>query len=1521
MDKTVDHPTAKQNPTSGGGTRGGGNSRSQRRSEEKKLRKLEMERQSVAPAKNAKQRAQRQMGMHGAVIRSSQGIMSPSPAAIAGLGVSGHEGFFNFTPPESHHYYFISLLLPDRLTLQCLTMADPRSRIASRRRPIAMPSMADQQRASQLFAPWTTWDSLNVFISGLPKDINTFTIWRSFKSYGTIEFVEIFENAKGAREGRGKIRFRPPPRDVFCPNRTHILELDNGQSCVLGVNIDPKRPLNQIPSPLSPHILYPTTTELPIGRLDFGTLIEKDVMLSLRTVDSNRMGQIRFVVDLSRREIIVYFQLSLFDPRPLSRAPLVYSYRFRIPFVHLSRILRPKSAGNPSLVIVLDSPPIYHRKLNDLTVTFSDTGSTWREFDSWFRQTDIPYSQHEAAQASLSLRKTNSLINIGRWTTFRLTFDNLNATTAQKLETLQNICRDFNVEVQDAPEFQVNTNSTVSVAWKWIDPPNHGSKRTTSLQDLAEEDYIPLPYSVRYQLEVCLSHGLLSEYTIGKDFTTTLAALGETNARELLEHVAGEKLVYYDPMKIFDILFVKPATSRRIPKYCCYMRTARVTPSTVYFNTPSVDISNRVIRHYIEYADRFLRVRFTDERFEGRISPSHNNTMDEVFTRIKRAMMNGITLGDRHYEFLAFGNSQFREHGAYFFASLPHLTASNIRAWMGHFSDIKEIARHAARLGQCFSTTRAVTGCPVQIREIEDIERNGHTFSDGVGRISRFLAQMIMTEFKIKTPCGEPPSVFQFRLGGCKGILTVSPEAQRREVHIRKSQYKFPAIHNGLEVIRHSHFSMASLNRQLIVVLSALEVPDEIFIEKLRVMLENLELAMSSEAQAIHLLHKYVDPNQMTLVLAEMVQDGFQASKEPFVTSLLELWRAWQIKYLKEKAKIIIEDGACLFGCLDETGTLKGFFNDKIPAANASYEEKLESLPEVFVQISRADNGGKYEVIEGPCIVARNPSLHPGDIRVVKAVNVPALHHLKDVVVFPQTGDKDVPSMCSGGDLDGDDYLIIWDQDLLPKNWFRQPMDYVPSTKAHCLSRDVTVNDITSFFVTYMKNDRLPQIALAHLAWADYLERGVNDPKCMQLAELHSAAVDYNKTGIPAKMTKDLIPRKWPHFMEKKHKPKEAQYISQKILGQLYDRLERVDYRPKLEADFDERILSSGIETSDDLLAMATELKTLYDADMRRIMAQHEINTEFEVWSTFVLSHANMSKDYKFHEEIGQIASALRERFRVLCFEKAGGKDFEHLAPLAVAMYKVTCNEMTQALAASKARYSDETGIQSVSIKHEEKLPFISFPWVLQPVLGKIVNQHYDPACLEEVGLWSGQASFKKRRDAVNENLAGVRDVETAGGVQHAGEVLELFQDPNYDPWSGLGDVFDKPEAFKEGFGDNVEVPAKNKDPSSETSSQLIDIEEVFSAQSSPVDSSFNSILNLMDIIDQSSDGKTKSTPEPLTKADADENGQVPVEKRLVASPVSTCGESFADETRDIIEQEGDIKPSALDQLEALLGM
>ena len=840
--------------------------------------------------------------------------------------------------------------------------------------------------------------------------------------------------------------------------------------------------------------------------LDFGFMFDSDTMMSMHNVKSVPSSSIQFRQNMFRREIGIEMQIFLQDWRAwpedgtkiskFGKLNRTETYQFRVPFSQLQTIRQIQAESNRIVLLIsLETPPRFFRKVPEID-THEQNARFWSQNDAWYRQTDIVYNPKHIRSSPVTLKKTKPVIDIGRWTTYRFVFDMTKNSETQLKRMFQAFC-DHNIDIVYFPNFKLIADPEPAV-WDYIDKPISTQSKTNSALDYLIEDAVSLAFPVRYQLEVCISQGCLNEHNLSQDFVRQLMETEVVRAQDLLEYVANRKKRIYDPMEIFNMTIVRGSASRpKIPPYCAYTRSATITPSTVYYNTPTVEISNRVVRQYAAVnGDRFLRVRFTDEKFEGKINPTDKDTSNEIFTRVKRTMINGIAIGDRHYEFLAFGNSQFREHGAYFFAPTSDQSTEGIRNWMGMFSEIVVVAKHAARLGQCFSTTRAINGTKVNIIEIDDIGRNGKTFSDGVGKISELLAQLVASELEIAHSPFGPPSVYQFRLGGCKGVLAVSPDAKKREIHLRESQYKFPAKHEGLEIIRWSQFAAANLNRQLILVLSALGVSDDIFINKLKMQLFNLERAMSDDKMALSLLQKDVDANQMTLVLASMVVDGFQSAQEPFAISLLQLWRAWSIKYLKEKARITVGDGALLFGCLDETAILKGHFNHTAqPTYDASIDERTKTLPEVFVQVSKSHDE-KPQVVLGPMLLARNPSLHPGDIRVVCGVDVPELHHLRDVVVLPQTGDRDLAGMCSGGDLDGDDYLVIWDIELLPYEWNLEPMDYTAPEPVE-VHPEVTIDDITSFFVTYMKNDSLPRIAHAHVAFADFMDTGVKDEKCM----------------------------------------------------------------------------------------------------------------------------------------------------------------------------------------------------------------------------------------------------------------------------------------------------------------------------------------------------------------------------------------------------------------------------------------
>jgi RNA-dependent RNA polymerase len=939
---------------------------------------------------------------------------------------------------------------------------------------------------------------------------------------------------------------------------------------------------------------------------------------------------------------------------------------------------------------------------------------------------------------------------------------------------------DHGVEIEDCHDYTVKDRMD-SPLWTLLQEeisgthPHLESSSVSSDFDGLFAGQIHLTFPVRYQFEACLSNGYLKEHTITKDFLDKLATLEPRRAVDILEKVFDKQRVYYDPMDIFRIR-IKSSLDKEPPSYCILQRSAIITPTSIHVASPMMETSNRITRKYAADADRFIRIKFSDEKTEGVLRNMPNDRAEAPFDRVRRAMRNGIVVAGRFYEFLAFGNSQFREHGAYFYAPTSSKSADDIRLSLGRFDHIKTVAKFGARLGQCFSTTRAMR-VSVKIVKIPDIKRNNYCFTDGVGKLSPFLAQMAAQELGLANAFKNPPSLYQFRLGGCKGVLALDPRITGSEVHIRPSQQKFEAEFTGLEIIRSSALATPFFNRQIIVVLSDLGVPDSVFIRKQQEMVNDYEQAMIDVDTALEKLRKHIDMNQTTLTMAGMVLDGFMKSREPFMMSLLKLWRACTIKNLKEKARIAIDQGAFVLGCVDETGTLKGHMNDPQSRLDATREEKLATLPEIFLQIddTRSNTKGHYKVVEGICVLARNPSLHPGDLRIVRAVNVPALHHLKNVVVMPQTGDRDLANMCSGGDLDGDDYMVLWDENLVPEHVNVPPMDFTPEKP---IEKDdpITVFDISDFFVTYMQNDTLGQIAHAHLAQADL--DSVQGDACLALANLHSKAVDYPKSGVPAIMERELRPWKWPHFMEKKHLPSSRIYKSKKVLGQLYDQVQLVDFQPQWENSFDERILSK-FKLGDALLQSAAEIKGTYDDSMKRLMAKHGIRTEFEAWSVFVLTHNHESGDYKFAEEFGRTIGALKAQFREKCrseSQKLTPANKDQIGRFVAAMYTVTAREMEAAVEARRRG-------NSTAPMEPEHMPLMSFPWLFASELGRMTKQDND----QHVEPPQNQAPHPQRKRAESVKDPEVGTVETEVGFTHYGELLKLnFEEQQTDSarWS-----------------------------------------------------------------------------------------------------------------------------------------
>ncbi|CAF1359032.1 unnamed protein product [Didymodactylos carnosus] len=383
----------------------------------------------------------------------------------------------------------------------------------------------------------------------------------------------------------------------------------------------------------------------------------------------------------------------------------------------------------------------------------------------------------------------------------------------------------------------------------------------------------------------------------------------------------------------------------------------------------------------------------------------------------------------------------------------------------------------------------------------------------------------------------------QIRYNGCKGTLSVKPELDNRQhqLVVRESMEKFESEHYMLEVCKVSSPRPLYLNRQTIVLLSNRGIPDSNFL-----VLQNQNL--------LWLVQSFLNNEYAFKLLNEKVLDVFPFKKlakyidlvnEIFfkdlligccLTNVLELLKRTRIKIPKMEARN-------MFGIVDEYRVLE--YGQVFIQYTPMYEEEIN---------------GERRQREDPkilnnCLVAitKNPCHHPGDIRTFNAVDHPKLRHLKDVVVFPQKGPRPHSNEISGSDLDGDEYAVIWHEDLVPntENYEAYVYDTQDNLPKH--PGAITREDINKVVLDIAEQDCLGRLSNLHLAYADRL--GVDDEKCKELAGVISKEVDSGKTGIhpmSEAQIKELakgLDNKRPDFMENKNM---ESYASSCILGKLY---------------------------------------------------------------------------------------------------------------------------------------------------------------------------------------------------------------------------------------------------------------------------------------------------------------------------------------------------------------------------------
>jgi RNA-dependent RNA polymerase len=298
---------------------------------------------------------------------------------------------------------------------------------------------------------------------------------------------------------------------------------------------------------------------------------------------------------------------------------------------------------------------------------------------------------------------------------------------------------------------------------------------------------------------------------------------------------------------------------------------------------------------------------------------------------------------------------------------------------------------------------------------------------------------------------------------------------------------------------------------------------------------------------------------------------------------------------------------------------------------------------------------------------------------LLEAVHIKELEYLENVVVFPQLGSRPHQNESSGGDLDGDVFLVCWDEDLTPIESVK-PMLF--DAKKRDPLKEVKIDHVCDFFAEYIENDKLGIISNNLLARSDF--ENPMDSICVELAELASIAVDYAKNGVPAKLDKNHIPKSYPHFMEKS---KKKTYRSTKILGQLYDKV-KIPGKPLIkEIEFNEEYLEDGFK---EYLEDAENFREMYKFDMKELFYLFDVEEESEILTGTMIYDSRLkrtSNRFDLQKQMNERLVGFIAKYRTLFAEKldenSGKKKWS-------AWYYVSYKKL------------------------DKEFPCLSFPWIVE---------------------------------------------------------------------------------------------------------------------------------------------------------------------------------------------------------------
>jgi len=168
-------------------------------------------------------------------------------------------------------------------------------------------------------------------------------------------------------------------------------------------------------------------------------------------------------------------------------------------------------------------------------------------------------------------------------------------------------------------------------------------------------------------------------------------------------------------------------------------------------------------------------------------------------------------------------------------------------------------------------------------------------------------------------------------------------------------------------------------------------------------------------------------------------------------------------------------------------------------------------------------------------------------------------------------------------------------------------------------------------------------------------------------------------------------------------------YESKKVLGVLYRTMKPLldDFKPEMTNVYDECV--QGIPNAQ-YLQSALDVKKHYDIEMRNLMIEHNIPSEYEIFSGYLLEKSS-ARDYDLREKVAEQFRAVKEKFRSLC---EGICDYRSLDPLDTSSKKK--KRLHGMVSAMYHVTFEEKQSYAMLEFHQTAAPLISFPWIFPDV-------------------------------------------------------------------------------------------------------------------------------------------------------------------------------------------------------------